>query len=243
MCLCLIFLIKMKLGGLQKTSLIDYPGTLACTVFTLGCCFRCPFCHNPELVISNFEKDGAISEKNFLKFLVEKKGKLEGVCITGGEPTIQKDIIDFIRKIKDIGYKVKLDTNGIRPDVLVQLIKKELIDYIAMDIKNSPDVYQETCGTKVDIERIKLSIDLIKNFKKQYEFRTTVVPSIHNYKDFEKIGGLLAGSSLYVLQRYQDKGKILNEKMRSVFKRGEKLDLGKIKNNLKGKIKKIKIRD
>src|SRR3990172_8063647 len=168
----------MILGGFQKITLIDYPGKLATTVFTVGCNFRCPFCHNPELVdlklVHNEE-----SEKEFLAFLKKRKGKLEGVCITGGEPLIQPDIIDFIKKIKKLGFFVKLDTNGTRPDVLKKIIDAKIIDYIAMDIKNQLKFYDKTTGTKVDKNRIKLSVDLIMNSHIPYEFRTTAVPGLH----------------------------------------------------------------
>ena len=155
----------MILGGLQKLTLIDYPGHIAATVFTVGCNFRCPFCHNPELVISQFpiSQFPIFWKKNFLNFLRKRRGKLEGVCITGGEPTIQPDIVEFIRKIKNLGYKVKLDTNGTRPDVLRLLYAEKLLDFVAMDIKNSLENYEKTANSKIDIERIKLSVDLIRN--------------------------------------------------------------------------------
>ncbi len=233
----------MKLGGLQKISLIDYPGNIACTVFTVGCCFRCPFCHNPELVLPGIGKMGSISEKDFFVFLKQKKRKLDGVCITGGEPTIQPDIIKFIEKIKKLGYQVKLDSNGARPDVISKLIKNNLVDYIAMDIKNSLKNYNKACGRDVDLERIKLSVNLIKRFKFGYEFRTTVVPGVHKYEDFRLIAEWLKGSRLYILQAYQDQGKILKENQRELFKTAPSLDFNKIKKILGESFKKVEVRD
>jgi len=165
----------MRLGGYQKLTLIDYPGKIATTVFTVGCSFRCPFCHNPELVLPDHFPAPNKMEKEFFEFLKKRKGKIQGVCITGGEPTIQPDIIAFIKKVKKMGFLVKLDSNGTRPDILKKVIDGKLVDFIAMDIKNSLKKYSKTVGTKVDIERIKLSIELIMNSGIDYEFRTTVV--------------------------------------------------------------------
>ncbi|MDD3607623.1 MAG: anaerobic ribonucleoside-triphosphate reductase activating protein [Candidatus Moranbacteria bacterium] len=232
----------MILGGLQKTTLIDYPGKVAATVFTVGCSFRCPFCHNPELVLPGNGQRGAISEKEFFDFLKKRQNKLDGVCITGGEPTIQSDLIDFAEKIKELGFLVKLDSNGSRPDVLKKVFDKKLVDFVAMDIKNSPANYERACGTKVDIERIKLSVELIRKAGVDYEFRTTVVPGIHQEKDFEIVGRWLKGSQNYVLQSFQDQGKLLDENMRQKFVQGKKLDLEKIKVKLVTYIKKVEIR-
>ncbi|HLM84369.1 MAG TPA: anaerobic ribonucleoside-triphosphate reductase activating protein [Candidatus Bathyarchaeia archaeon] len=218
----------MIIGGLQKLTLIDYPEHIAATVFTVGCNFRCPFCHNPELVISNFQFPiSNILEKDFFEFLESRRGKLEGICITGGEPTIQPDIVEFIRKIKNLGYKVKLDTNGTRPDVLRELFSEKLLDFVAMDIKNIPELYNKTTNARVDVERIKLSVDQIRNSGVDYEFRTTAVPGLHKEGDFEKIGKWLTGAKKYVLQEYEDQGKILDQSLKSKTK-GKALDLGKI---------------
>jgi pyruvate formate lyase activating enzyme len=232
----------MVLGGYQKLTLIDYPGKLAATVFTVGCSFRCPFCHNPELVISSRSTvHNNKTEKEFFKFLRTRKGKLEGVCITGGEPTIQSDLIDFIQKIKKLGYLVKLDTNGTRPDVLKKIISEKLVDFMAMDIKNNLEKYDNTCGTKADKERIKLSVDLIKNSGIDCEFRTTVVPELHTEKDFEKIAKWITGAKTYSLQKYQD-SKIIDSKLRKRIK-GKSLDLEKIKKNIEKHFGKVLIRD
>lgn len=229
----------MIIGGYQKLTLIDYPGKLATTVFTVGCSFRCPFCHNPELVdlkLLHNEK----SEKEFFDFLKKRKGKLEAVCVTGGEPSIQPDIIDFIKKVKRRGFLVKFDTNGSRPDVLKKLIDARLIDYIAMDIKNSLKKYAKTAGAKIDQERIKLSVELIWNSGIDYEFRTTVVPGLHEEKDFDDIANWLTGSKKYYLQVYRDMV-ILDPKLRQKSK-GKSLDMEKIKKNISKKFGKVEIR-
>lgn len=234
----------MNIAGFQKLTLIDYPGKVATTVFTVGCTFRCPFCHNPELVVGtgrglsagNSER----TEKEFFQFLKKRKGKLDGICITGGEPTIQPDIIDFIKKIKKMGYLVKLDTNGTRPDVLRKVIQEKLVDFIAMDIKNQPKRYGITTGTKFDIGRIKLSVELIMNSRIPYEFRTTVVPGVHRQKDFVEIAKWIAGAKSYYLQKYREK-KILDPNLKKKTK-GKKIDLEKIKKMIGDKIEEVGIR-
>ncbi len=224
----------MLLGGLQKLTLIDYPGKIATTVFTVGCNFRCPFCHNPELVFPNFGgTTGTISEKDFFDFLKKRQGKLDGVCITGGEPTIQGDLLAFMAKIKKMNYLVKLDTNGSRPDVLKQALDKNLVDFVAMDIKNCLEKYNQTNGIETDLERIKLSVELIRNSRKPYEFRTTVVPGLHNLKDFDKIGVWLKGSDSYALQKFRNESKILNESFGKKIKNKKELDLIKVKKRIK----------
>lgn len=233
----------MVIAGFQKLTLIDYPGKLATTVFTVGCSFRCPFCHNPELVLaSRNSQPVSKQEKEFFKFLKSRKGKLDGVCITGGEPTIQPDIIEFIKKIKKMGYTVKLDTNGTRPDVLRKVIREKLVDFIAMDIKNHPGKYNKTTATKGDIERIKLSVELIRNSGIDYEFRTTVVPGLHVEKDFEKIAKWLKGAKAYWLQRYRQ-SKILDPTLPKRVIKDKTLDLEQILKNLTPHFEKVGIRD
>jgi pyruvate formate lyase activating enzyme len=180
----------MILGGLQKTTLIDYPDHLACTVFTVGCNFRCPFCHNKDLVTQkNFKqkKLPRIPVKDFFAFLKKRQGLLDGVCITGGEPTVHQDLDQFCAEIKQLGFKVKLDSNGSSPEVLQKLIDQKLVDFIAMDLKNSFDQYHNAIGLKIDTDRIKQSIKIILDSKLDYEFRTTVVPSIHQQENLEKL--------------------------------------------------------
>jgi len=196
----------MEIGGLQKTTLIDYPGKVACTVFLIGCNFRCPFCYSKELVLSEeIKKQPRIPQKDFFNFLKERKGLLEGVVVCGGEPTIHKDLPDFIKKIKDLGYLVKLDTNGSGPQVLRKLIKGKLIDYIAMDVKAplKSQKYNIATGVKVNLEDIKKSIKIIKNSGIDYEFRTTVVPTIHNKADIIQITKDIGPAKRFFLQNFR----------------------------------------
>jgi pyruvate formate lyase activating enzyme len=186
----------MLIGGLQKLTLIDYPGKISCTVFTVGCNFDCAFCHNPELVDPNkIKNQPIISEKDFFEFLGTRQGVLEGVCITGGEPTLQPDLPDFIGRIKELGFSVKLDTNGSNPDVLKNLFNKNMIDYIAMDVKEP----LQASSFKIQVSR---SIEIIKNSGLDYEFRTTVVPSLHSKEDIIKIAQELSPAKKYFLQQF-----------------------------------------
>lgn len=230
----------MRIGGIQKLTLIDYPGVIATTVFTVGCSFRCGFCHNPELVVpEKFPKLNKM-EREFFEHLEKRKGKLEGVCITGGEPTIQPDIVEFIRKIKKMGYLVKLDSNGSNPHTLEKIIKEGLVDFIAMDIKSAPDNYSKVAGLNVDIEKIKKSVKMIMESGVDYEFRTTVVPGIHSEKEFLKIGEWIKGAKAYYLQEYREMI-TLDEKIGEKT-RGKKIDLEKIKKSIDKKIKLVGIR-
>ena len=221
----------MNIASFQKFTLLDYPRHIATTVFTVGCNFRCSFCHNPELVLSSqFMVHGNSNEKDFFKFLEGRRGRLEAVCITGGEPTLQNDLLDFMSKIKKMGYLVKLDTNGMRPDVLKKALDLKIIDYVAMDIKNSLKNYEKTVCAKVDLERIKMSVELIKNSKIDYDFRTTVVPGIHKEKDFQDIALWIGGARKYFLQRFRDI-KTLDPALKGKIK-GKKIDLEKIKRKI-----------
>lgn len=206
----------MTIGGLQKVTLVDYPGKLACTVFLSGCNFRCPFCYSKELVLEKEIKNHPqISEDYFFDFLNEKKGMLEGCVICGGEPTIHGEaLIDFIRKIKKQSFLVKLDTNGTNPDVIKRLIDEKLIDYIAMDIKAPlvKEKYEEACGVGFDVEKIKESISIIKNSGIEYEFRTTVVPGIHTADDIINIANSIAPANKYFIQRFRGEKGTINSK-------------------------------
>ncbi len=201
----------MRIQGLQKLTLLDFPGRVACTVFTAGCNFRCPFCHNASLVVDIPEASG-ITEESFLSFLKKRQGILEGVCITGGEPLLQPDIEEFIRGIKELGYAVKLDTNGSFPDKLKHLVEKQLVDYVAMDIKNSSERYAITAGVeRLDLESIQKSVDYLKEGHVAYEFRTTVVKNYHEKDSFEKIGQWIAGAQKYYLQNFVDSGDLIGK--------------------------------
>jgi len=191
----------MLIGGLHKLSLIDYPGKLSAVVFTRGCNFRCPYCHNPELIESN--GGDIIEEDKILSFLDERKGKLDGVVVTGGEPTLQSDIVEFLERIKRLGFFVKLDTNGSYPERIKELIDRKLLDYIAMDIKAPLYKYNRTTLTSIDTERIVESIHLIMNSGIDYEFRTTVVRSLLSRDDFPKIGEMIKSAKLFVLQEFR----------------------------------------
>jgi len=193
----------MNLGGLQKLTLIDYPGKIAATVFTAGCNFCCPFCHNPELVDpQKIKKQPRVSETDFFDFLAARQGMLEGVCIGGGEPTLQPDLPEFVKKIKGIGYLVKLDTNGSNPGMLEQLLNEKLVDYVAMDIKAPLEKYKKVVGGDVSLEQIQRSVELTCLFP-DYEFRTTVLPRLHTRKDLLSIGRWLEGSKKYFLQQFE----------------------------------------
>lgn len=198
----------MILKGLQKTTLLDFPEKVACTVFTGGCNMRCPFCHNASLVISPSENSD-ISEKEFFEFLSKRKNILDGVCITGGEPLLQRDIEDFMKKIRDMGFALKLDTNGSYPDRLRSIIDKGLVDCVAMDIKNSKEKYPLTAGVDIDISKISESISLLLEDKIPFEFRTTVVKELHTPEDIVSISEWISGAKAYFLQSFTDSGDII----------------------------------
>ena len=187
----------MKIYGLQKMTLLDFPGRVACTVFLGLCDFRCPYCHNFELV------DGTavpvMEEEEFFSFLAKRKGLLDGVAITGGEPSIHADLPEFCRRIKELGFPVKLDTNGYHPEMLRKLLEEKLIDYAAMDVKNSQEKYPETAGRKdLDLSLLRESIALLMHSGIDHEFRTTVVKEFHEQRDFEEIGKMIAGAEKYL---------------------------------------------
>ena len=197
----------MIIQGLQKLTVLDFPGQVACIVFTAGCSFRCPFCHNATLVKGEGDR---IPEEEVLSYLKKRQGILDGVVITGGEPTLQNDLKDFIIKVKGMGYKVKLDTNGYHPDKLKELLDEGLVDYVAMDIKNSKEKYACTTGLQnIDISRIERSVDLIKNGNVPYEFRTTVMAELHQKEDVTAISEWLKGAKKHYLQSFKDSGDIL----------------------------------
>ena len=198
----------MHIKGLQKLSLLDYAGHVSCTVFTGGCNFRCPFCHNASLVLAPKEVDD-VSEDEFFKFIKKRVGVLDGVCITGGEPLLQHDIIPFMQKIRDLGFAIKLDTNGSRPQILKEIVSLGLVDHIAMDIKNSIEKYPLSVGTDLNIDSIKESIDFIMSCGVSYEFRTTVVKELHTIDDMISIGNLISGAESYYLQAFKDSGDLI----------------------------------
>ena len=199
----------MYFCGMNKTTLLDYPGHVAATVFTGGCNMRCPFCQNRGLVLEPGSQP-VIPEQEVLDFLEKRKGILEGVCITGGEPTLQAQLGAFIRRVRELGYLVKLDTNGYRPEVLRQLLEQGQLDYVAMDIKASRERYGIACGLRdVEVSLIEESVNLLKNCRIPYEFRTTVVKGIHSPEEFTSIGQWLQGCSAYYLQSYRDSEQVM----------------------------------
>ena len=204
----------MMIKGFQKLSLIEYPRKLSAIVFVGKCDFRCHFCYNIDLV-KNYKKLPDISEKKILRFLKKRKGLLDAVAITGGEPTLHKELPEFMKKIKELGFLVMLETNGSRPKMIKQLIDKELIDYIAMDIKATLKKYDEVAGVKVDKKKIQESIDIIRNSGVDYEFRTTVIPKYFKKKDALAIGKWLKGSKSYYLQQFR-KEKTLDKTLEKV---------------------------
>jgi len=196
------------IGGFQKSSLIDYPEKISAIIFTQGCNFKCPYCHNPELIMGPANQ--LWDETAILKFLASRQGKLDGVVITGGEPTLHKSLPEFIKQIRDLGFLIKLDTNGSNPAMLKELLNKYLIDYVAMDIKAPIEKYSTIVGDKVDAKNILKSIKILKKSGIKHEYRTTVVKSLLSPADFEEIGKMIQGADKYYLQRFVPT-KTLNE--------------------------------
>lgn len=214
----------MHFCGMNKTTLLDYPGHVAATLFTGGCNMRCPFCQNSGLVLEP-QAQPMIREQEVLSFLQKRQGILEGVCITGGEPTLQPELEDFIRRVRELGYLVKLDTNGYRPQVLQRLLEEELLDYVAMDIKASKEHYAMACGLpQVELPLIEQSVELLKASAISYEFRTTAVRGIHTAEEFTAIGQWLQGCKAYYLQNYRDSEQVMRRGFAS-FKREQLEDM------------------
>lgn len=199
----------MKFYGMQKMTLLDYPGYVACTLFTGGCNFRCPFCHNALLVL-DLDENYTIPEEEVLAFLKKRQGLLDGVCVTGGEPLINKDIGDFLSKVKELGFKIKLDTNGTNPALLKELVSQKLVDYVAVDIKNSPEKYAETVGLKsFDMSTINQTVNFLMTGSVDYEFRTTVTKQFHTEKSMEEAARFIRGAKRYFLQNFVDSGNLI----------------------------------
>ena len=208
----------MIINGFEKLSLVDFPGYTAATIFTGACNMRCPFCHNSVLVLDS-KHQPIIEEQYIIDYLVKRKGILDGLCITGGEPTLQKDLKRFIERVKkETQIKVKLDSNGTNPETLKELIKEKLIDYVAMDIKNCKDKYALTANAAINLDIIQQSIDLLNNSGINFEFRTTLVSKFHTLEDIEKIGKWLKGSPTFYLQKFEDKGGCIQDGLKEVPK-------------------------
>lgn len=201
----------MEIFGMQKLTLIDYPGKVAATIFLGGCNFRCPFCHN-SLLVTDIDRSTATDSNDILPLLKKRVGILDGVVVSGGEPLMQKDIEKFIKQIKDLGYSVKLDTNGSYPEKLKYLVENKLVDYVAMDIKNSLPNYGNTIGIEnYDTSKIEESADFLMNSGYDYEFRTTVVKEFHQKKDFDLIGMRFRNAKRYYLQTFVDSGAVIED--------------------------------
>jgi pyruvate formate lyase activating enzyme len=206
----------MLINGFQKLTILDYPGKVACIVFTPGCNFRCPFCHNASLV-THIDKDTYLNNDEVLDYLKKRQGLLDGVVITGGEPLLQEGIEDFIAEIKSLGYSVKLDTNGSFPEKLISIVEKGLVDYVAMDIKNSKAKYGETVGVvNFDITPIERSVEFLLQHKVDFEFRTTIVNGFHNLDDIQDIVVWIKGAHKYFLQNFVDSGDLIKPDLKPV---------------------------
>lgn len=198
----------MLISGLQKLTLLDFPGTVSCIVFTHGCNFRCPFCHNSSLVGGPAQEE--ISENEVIDFLKSRKNILDGVVVSGGEPLLHPDIAEFLKKVKELGYKVKIDTNGTKPEMLKKLVNDGLVDYVAMDIKNSPEQYKSATGVDGLLEAVTESKDFLLSGNVEYEFRTTVVKGIHTKEQLVSLAKWIKGAKKYYLQKYKCSENVLN---------------------------------
>ena len=208
----------MNFSGWEKLSLVDYDDNITTTLFTAGCNFKCPFCHNSSLVLTPKEAP-TIPWEEIKEYLAKRRSVLDAVCVTGGEPTLMPDLVDKLKDIKSFGYKVKLDSNGSHPEVLKDVVSQGLVDYVAMDIKNSPEKYAMTAGTiNIDFNKIRESTDFLIHGQIPYEFRTTIIDEYHNEKDFEEIGSWLEGASRYYLQRYIDNENCIKHGLHMVSK-------------------------
>lgn len=211
----------MEISGFEKMTLTDYPGYVAAIVFTQGCNFKCPFCHNSDLI---YFKKGLIDENEILNYLSKRKNVLDGVVITGGEPTMQNDLVSFLNKVKELGLKVKLDTNGVKPEVLKKIIELNLVDYIAMDIKSSNNNYSVVSGVSVDLDKISESAKLIKESELDFEFRTTVVKNYHTLNDLLSICEFVGKDSKYFLQNFESSSRVLDANLKG-FTKDELLEM------------------
>jgi len=234
----------MKVAGFEKFTLLDYPGKMVSVVFTPGCVFRCPFCHNPELIEPVDEASKKLflesKEQEFFAFLEKRKGKLDGVCITGGEPTLHNDLLPFIKRMKGMGFLVKLDTNGLFPDIVESIMDTELVDYWAIDIKHTREKYHLATGKKLPMADIERSVSLLMERAPDYEFRTTVVPGIHEEGDFEEIADWIDGARTYYLQEFRG-GKVYDPSVIENAK-GRAVDLDAIARRIGQRFGKIEVR-
>ena len=212
----------MFIAGMQKLTLLDFPGVVACTLFTAGCNFRCPWCHNAGLVLPEEASDRLLESGEVLSFLEKRKGVLDGVCVTGGEPLLHAELPDFLKRVKDLGYRVKLDTNGSFPERLEALVREKLADRVAMDIKNGPSRYAETAGLRdLDLSAVTASKDFLLSDPVDYEFRTTVVRGLHTAESLLEAADWIAGTKQWFLQQFKDSGNLIHGEGLSAFTDGE----------------------
>lgn len=227
----------MNITGFQKLTLKDYPKHVACIIFTQGCNFKCPYCQNSDLI--SFENNNLISEEDVLHYLTKRKNMLEGVVITGGEPLLQKDIKTFIKKLKELGLKIKLDTNASNPILLKELLDEDLLNYVAMDIKNDYIDFEKTAGVKnLKMENINESINLLKNSNINHEFRTTIVKEFHKYQNIENICNLIGQDEKYYLQNFEDSQGVLDHELHGFTKE----ELQGIQEELEKNFPNVKVR-
>ena len=212
----------MFIAGMQKLTLLDFPGVVACTLFTAGCNFRCPWCHNAGLVLPDEMSDRVLESEEVLSFLEKRKGVLDGVCVTGGEPLLQAELPDFLRRVKGLGYRIKLDTNGSFPERLEAMVREALVDRVAMDIKNGPIRYAETAGMKdLDLSAVTASKDFLLSDPVDYEFRTTVVRGLHTEESLLEAADWIAGAKQWFLQQFKDSGNLIHGEGLSAYTDGE----------------------
>ncbi len=219
----------MKISGFQKLSLVDFDGHISATIFVSGCNFACPFCHNAGLVKGS---EPELDQEEILEYLRHRFGLLDSVCISGGEPTLYADLPQFIVKVKQMGYEIKLDTNGTNPDMIKYLVENKLIDYIAMDIKNCYDNYSKTIGKNYDIDIIQQSIQYIMNCGIDYEFRTTLVSQLHTFDDIKKISKMIRNAKRYYLQKFEDSGNCMESNLTEVPKDDANMFLGYLRDSI-----------
>ena len=225
----------MKIAGFQKLTLLDFPGKVACILFTQGCNFRCPYCQNSGLI--GHENEELISEEEIFSYLNKRKGGIDGVVVSGGEPTVQPDLEAFMRKIKDMGFLVKLDTNGSNPELIEKLIKGGVVDYIAMDIKNVLPLYISVASVKASTEKLKRSIEIIKSSSIDHEFRTTIIKNIHDIDKMKEICSYVGGDKMY-LQNFEQSENVLGKNLES-FSKEELIEISKV---MKGNYPNVKVR-
>ena len=212
----------MFIAGMQKLTLLDFPGVVACTLFTAGCNFRCPWCHNAGLVLPEEASDRLLESGEVLSFLEKRKGVLDGVCVTGGEPLLHAELPDFLKRVKDLGYRVKLDTNGSFPERLEALVRDNLVDRVAMDIKNGPSRYAETVGLRnLDLSAVTSSKDFLLSDAVDYEFRTTVVRGLHTEESLLEAADWIQGAKQWFLQQFKDSGNLIHGEGLSAFSEDE----------------------